>query len=1201
MSSRRIGVVVLAVALVLAVLSAGRPAAGAPVGSPPGGAPAVEPGTAPHPCAADEPVWGYYWSDPAARWVQIRLCYADWGFLDATPATSIVAAGGTVTVSAVATDGSNNVGVVPITGGASWSYPGTLVSGCTTVDVTCTFKVGDPQTVPTEWSWLEVQVAMPRIFFIDSPGEFCAGQHYCAGNTTYAWAYVAIQPRTTAPTTDFAARFLGAPGEVSFLASSQDSAGSTFFHDWDFGDGTTGVRGDNPEHTYTEPGTYSVTLTASTLDNRTATKTKPVAIKPPRLSVDVSFPSKGEVGVGVPDTKLQPGEQLTARVRVAASDDGVGPLDTVTVDPVLVSQPTDAVSIAAVAPRAPFSLQPGEHRDIDVPIQGARSGRYTLSSSATARDGTGALVSAAGSLPGEVAGLRVDIDASVAVAGEPFVAVLTVQNPYEQDVTRLTFTPPEGVGIERLENLPDDGPVTLSSGPKPALPTTLAPGQSKQVTYRFATPRAGRAILEAAVAGTLAGVGDVQGDGALTVEVSEPPVTQEDRDRVLDRSVESLLTAGAPRLDQLESGIGSEIQGGLQLGSPTPGQIDSVADVTLPAELGGLLDTGPGFREQAGALLSSFATGFAKRVDVLGEGGGQAIYAVYNTLWEDPEARSAFAGKLIEAARALPADTLANAGYLGKAMLVNNTPEGLSYMLQENAKALVSIAEGTQQVVTGEVELAKNARRDYAQDPVRFMQEMGDGLGAGSADVCKEVMLAVLSEVGLTALRGTPAFLKGGGLKALTGETESQAVRRASRTVAAEGAVGDEGAAAALREARADAVMTTVQELEYGTELMAADGVTGFLAEDAVQIQSIIEATEARFGVEIEIGARTSEPLSRGIQGVAKPEVIKPKATSSLDMLLGADPATAGKVGVFRPVELSEEVLAGLEARQPGFRAKYDVRLASQKKLATDWFDKPFIDWETPGSAIRQLEHGSMVHPDGITALLERPGNPLPYDLKYIEQLDEEAFRAAKGISEAEAAAVKQDLQTYVGRYKLKLQAVENAKGFTLLNDGKPFVSDLDLQYVRLKGGAPLPQGLKGNIETFVNGQLQKVKRFPFHGYSDAANDLVSQYAEVADSFRLATARPGAEAQALAESIVQRNQRQAAIKLRRVGDLEQKLTDATMRDGDRQRLLDRIDKLRKEAEKLTKKDAAQLLADYPPGEKIVVFTKGRIVVGSQPK
>ena len=70
-------------------------------------------------------------------------------------------------------------------------------------------------------------------------------------------------------------------------------------YSWDFGDGTDSTNTSiAPEHTYTAPGTYTVSLTSTTADNQTSTETKEVKIGQRYLiEVDVlAFPDSDPNG-----------------------------------------------------------------------------------------------------------------------------------------------------------------------------------------------------------------------------------------------------------------------------------------------------------------------------------------------------------------------------------------------------------------------------------------------------------------------------------------------------------------------------------------------------------------------------------------------------------------------------------------------------------------------------------------------------------------------------------------------------------------------------------------------------------------------------------------------------------------------------------------------------------------------------------------
>jgi hypothetical protein len=95
-----------------------------------------------------------------------------------------------VTVTAI--PDTNSSQYAPETKSISWTYGGKRVAGCGPADLTCTVIPAAQAT--TEWQWVQFQVSMPRIFFVDSQGSLCAGQHLCAGNSTNAWSFVGVAP-----------------------------------------------------------------------------------------------------------------------------------------------------------------------------------------------------------------------------------------------------------------------------------------------------------------------------------------------------------------------------------------------------------------------------------------------------------------------------------------------------------------------------------------------------------------------------------------------------------------------------------------------------------------------------------------------------------------------------------------------------------------------------------------------------------------------------------------------------------------------------------------------------------------------------------------------------------------------------------------------------------------------------------------------
>jgi hypothetical protein len=191
---RRIALSLCVPVAALTVMSSGAAWAAKP--PPPGGGPVLTPGQLPHECTAADagasgysPMTGYYYSRASNTWVSAPSCYPKWGNLSASP-PQVVAAGRPVTITAI--PDTNSSQYAPETKSITWTYGGKRVAGCGPSDLTCTVVPAAKAT--TEWQWVQFQVTMPRIFFVDSQGSLCAGQHLCAGNSTNAWSFAGVPP-----------------------------------------------------------------------------------------------------------------------------------------------------------------------------------------------------------------------------------------------------------------------------------------------------------------------------------------------------------------------------------------------------------------------------------------------------------------------------------------------------------------------------------------------------------------------------------------------------------------------------------------------------------------------------------------------------------------------------------------------------------------------------------------------------------------------------------------------------------------------------------------------------------------------------------------------------------------------------------------------------------------------------------------------
>ena len=225
-----------------------------------------------------------------------------------------------------------------------------------------------------------------------------------------------------------------------------------------------------------------------------------------------------------------------------------------------------------------------------------------------------------------------------------------------------------------------------------------------------------------------------------------------------------------------------------------------------------------------------------------------------------------------------------------------------------------------------------------------------------------------------------------------------------------------------------------------------------------------------------------------------------------------------------------------------------------------------------------------------------RPGNTVPYGLKYLEQLDEPAFLAAKRIDPSEVAGIKQQIRaSNVDTFKAAPVAKISENGTVYIDDaltGKPFVSDMDIQSVGPKNGTYAKGVGRGQVEAWFKAELSNLQRFPFHGWSDAALDLPSDYYLAAIPFQLGNANPAvalAAAKRVASrlALLERLAREKAAKLLAAGDTV-----------GFHKLVDPFDKLAKLKDPTTGLySSTRLLKEFPPGEKTINFTAGDIRVG----
>ncbi len=363
------------------------------------------------------------------------------------------------------------------------------VSSCRGFVHTCTKAlVYNPRTI-TGTLTLIVNV------YTDVTGDLNGDGNVANDMVSYSFSLTLGGSGQVKPTAAFTSSGTGSAADpMTFLAASTDPGNEAMTHQWSFGDGGSAAGG-LATHTYARPGTYSVTLTSTTLSGRSGTVTKDVVVAAPTLDVAIELLD----GAAPPLDESKP---VRARVTVSASSSGVGSIDGIrfTDGDVLALSPTDSFLVTdgptPVPPTGGFSLQPGEQREFEVTLDPNLVGRYDLTSQVTGTDGTGATQTADADSPGEIGqALTIDITLDPPTAqlkegpdgAEPIdvTATLTFTNTTDTAMDEVTLT---SLRVDRTvtgqllavtqTGGADPGEDGLAVGP-------LAPGESKELTATF--------------------------------------------------------------------------------------------------------------------------------------------------------------------------------------------------------------------------------------------------------------------------------------------------------------------------------------------------------------------------------------------------------------------------------------------------------------------------------------------------------------------------------------------------------------------------------------------------------------------------------------------------------------------------------------------------------------------------------------------
>lgn len=809
--------------------------------------------------------------------------------------------------------------------------------------------------------------------------------------------------------------------------------------DWDFGDGTTDTSSGFDEgyitHDYTEAGDFTVTSFLNSPFGGFDGAICQLSLNPPSVIVEVDpiGADKVIIPASVPgakafDLKVSQGDLFEVKVDITTTD-GFGVVEDVSfLNPELLDTDGEKLTVmtAPELPTVPANYQPNQTilsdtfiveaigdglSIIDAPVA------YTfLSEEVIKGDAEEIVVEAA---------LDVQVDATVGSAGNSGSNTATLEITVENKTDDLTFTDIEfedlpGLSIQTVPNSTNSlGSVSLLQGLAPALPSTLAPGDSFTGRLVVVAVQDGDLRLATTIIATDEESNIYKKSKGADLRIVDGEISNNRENKAISGYINAQLDNMQAEIDELESDVASvlntifeDINNGLgpsaavagassacgvdgpgdnRQGEPTEIQRD-LADVNFLPETVANWISEEAEDNNPIALYYLYQLGEAKARSDFGDDQLQGIADLGNLLYslKDEEVRDKYSNEIVKFK-----DEIIDAG----GILIEEafTQEGREKFEQTYLDAHYDIGVAACTKVINKVEETQQLLVEGKYD--QFIFDIAQTKESASLEISKEVILeftgASVANKTLRAVKNNPIT------QAVTRQYDSAktAVRQRTRgwqekvnrvrgkTTPVNDNPVPKGGMDTLNKDRVTHDRVDSDELD-GTVATSTlidgpefDGFIGGISpEDQVKIQNVLSDLEVENGLDpgsLSLEVTPTNPYAspgyrarNGLEIVTpKEEVWKAKAISYDDFLLGAPQEHLGALGVYKP-DLNK-----FKALPPSEQNRLYSRFKKQQK---NWEQ---ANWEPKGTQII----------DGNIVRVDANGKPKPKLKQNMELATQEA------------------------------------------------------------------------------------------------------------------------------------------------------------------------------------------------------------------